>query len=255
MVDLTVAPFGKVLSHNLLCPDGERLYSTFISAEQVIEDIYGELIPVFRNDDLVTALTEVVGSSMDCTLQGIDCLAFFIRALGVAPRLIFKNQEETSGNCLTGTDLLNELEVVFLHEQTLFIGLLFHLLPNGIQMAVDLCPTCQYLDLQLDGADFQVGYKGIDDVPLFLGAAQHKIDGYYLDDLDIAVVLRVDDAVFNFGNRQIICYRVKAGGLRLLGADRAFYFALLGDLLFCLAAFFSLAGFCFFTGRSFWRIS
>lgn len=82
-----------------------------------------------------------------------------------------------------------------------------------------------------------------------------KIDGYYLDDLDIAVVLRVDDAVFNFGNRQIICYRVKAGGLRLLSADRAFYFALLGDLLFCLAAFFSLAGFCFFTGRSFWRIS
>ena len=39
----------------------------------------------------------------------------------------------------------------------------------------DLCPACQYLDLQLDGADFQVGYKGIDDVPLFLGAAQHKI--------------------------------------------------------------------------------
>ncbi len=95
MVDLTVAPFGKVLSHNFLCPDGERLYSTFISAEQVIEDIYGKLIPVFRNDDLVTALTEVVGSSMDCTLQGINCLAFFIRALGVAPRLIFKNQEET----------------------------------------------------------------------------------------------------------------------------------------------------------------
>lgn len=46
MVDLTVAPFGKVLSHNLLCPDGERLYSTFISAEQVIEDIYRKLIPV-----------------------------------------------------------------------------------------------------------------------------------------------------------------------------------------------------------------
>ena len=140
----------------------------------------------------------------------------------------------------TGTDLLNELEVVFLHEQTLFIGLLFHLLPNGIQMAVDLCPTCQYLDLQLDGADFQVGYKGIDDVPLFLGAAQHKIDGYYLDDLDIAVVLRVDDAVFNFGNRQIICYRVKAGGLRLMSADRAFYFALLGDLLFLLGGFLLL---------------
>mgnify|MGYP007129173133 CR=1 FL=1 len=55
------------------------------------------------------------------------------------------------------------------------------------------------LIVRLDGADFQVGYKGIDDVPLFLGAAQHKIDGYYLDDLDIAVVLRVDDAVFNFG--------------------------------------------------------
>ena len=31
-------------------------------------------------------------------------------------------------------------------------------------MAVDLCPACQYLDLQLDGADFQVGYKGIDAV-------------------------------------------------------------------------------------------
>ena len=65
-------------------------------------------------------------------LQGIDCLAFFIRALGVAPRLIFKNQEEAPGNCLTGTDLLNELEVVFLHEQALFIGFLLHLLPHGI---------------------------------------------------------------------------------------------------------------------------
>ena len=61
-----------------------------------------------------------------------------------------------------------------------------------------------------------------------------------LDDLDIAVVLRVDDAVFNFGNRQIICYRVTAGGLRLLGADRVFYFALLGDLLFLLGGFLLL---------------
>ena len=43
MVDLTVAPFGKVLSHNLLCPDGERLYSTFISAEQVIAVSYTHL--------------------------------------------------------------------------------------------------------------------------------------------------------------------------------------------------------------------
>ena len=78
------------------------------------------------------------------------------------------------------------------------------------------------------------------DIVVFLGTAQHKIDGYYLDDLDIAVVLRVDDAVFNFGNRQIICYRVKAGGLRLLSADRAFYFALLGDLLFLLGGFLLL---------------
>ena len=37
---------------------------------------------------------------------------------------------------------------------------------------------CQYLDLQLDGADFQVGYKGIDDVPLFLGAAPDQTQDF-----------------------------------------------------------------------------
>ena len=54
----------------------------------------------------------------------------------------------------------------------------------------------------------KIGNKGIDDAPLFPGAAEQEVDGDHLHHLDVSVVFRVDDAVFYFADGQVVRYRV-----------------------------------------------
>lgn len=78
------------------------------------------------------------------------------------------------------------------------------------------CTPCQHFELNLCRSNLQIGNEGIDNPTLLLGTAKHKIYGYDFDHLDIAVILRVDDAVLNLFNGHIISNRVE----RLL--DRIF---------------------------------
>ena len=71
------------------------------------------------------------------------------------------------------------------------------------------------LDLQLHGRDFEIADKRIHDIPLLSCAAEQEVDRHDLQNFDITMVGRIDDAVFNFLNRHIRCKRI-AGALGLL---------------------------------------
>ena len=65
MVCLAFPSVCQILCHDLLCPDRERFYRTFVPAQQVIEHIYGKFILIVRYNDFVPALAQVIGGCMD----------------------------------------------------------------------------------------------------------------------------------------------------------------------------------------------
>ena len=153
-VNLTLPPLVEILRHNFLCPHRQRLDRTFISAQQIVEDIYGKFVLVFVGNDLVTALTQVIGCRVDSTLEGLDCLIFLFGTPCVVPGLILEDQEEASCNRLMGADLLNKVQVVLLHQAALLIVLLCHFSTHCVQVAVDVGAPGKHFNLQFDRTDF-----------------------------------------------------------------------------------------------------
>ena len=192
-----------VLRRHLLHFPGQRLLCAFVPAEQVIEHIHRKFILIVRNNHFIPALAEIVGCRADCPLQLGYGFRLLIAAPGI-PRLIFKNQEEPARHGFPGADLLHELQIVLLHKPALPIGLLRHLTPHCIDMAPDIRPSGQHLELELHRAYLQIGNKRIDDAPLLPGAPEQEIDGNHLHNLHIAVVFGVYHTVLHFGNREIL---------------------------------------------------
>ena len=85
-VNLTLPSLLEILCHNFLCPYRQGLDCTFISAQQIIENIYGKFVLIFVDNDLVAALTQVIGCRVDSTLERLDCLIFLFGAPCVVPR-------------------------------------------------------------------------------------------------------------------------------------------------------------------------
>ena len=77
-----------------------------------------------------------------------------------------------------------------------------------LQVAVDVRLFGYDLDMYLCGADLQIADKGIDDVPLLELAAEAEIDRADFQDTDIPVIARVNAAVCNLFDREIICHRI-----------------------------------------------
>ena len=215
MVNLAFPAFCRILCNNLLCPECQRFDGALISAEEIIKNINRKFVLVFGDNHFITALPEVIGCSMYGALQGLNSFLFLFRTPGVVPGLILKNQEKAPCDSFPGADLLHKAQIVFLHQTALLIFLLSHLPAYCVQMTVDVRPTGQHLDLQLDGRDFQIRHKRVDDIALLSRAAEHKVDGNHLDHLDIPVVFGVDDAVLDLFDGKIVCHRIQAGG-RLL---------------------------------------
>ena len=94
MIDLTFPAMLHILRHHLLRPHRQRLDGALVSAQQIVEDINGKLILIFRDDDLIPTLAQIVGGRMDGALEGLDRFIFLLRPPGVGPGLILKNQEE-----------------------------------------------------------------------------------------------------------------------------------------------------------------
>ena len=149
MADLRLPPVCQVLRHHLFCPDGEGLCGALIPAQEVIEHVYGEFVLVVRQHHFIPALAQITHCRVDGGLQGADGFPFLVRAPCVAPGLVFKDQEEPARDCLAGTDLLDELQVILLHEPALFVGLLGHLPAHRVHVAPDIRAAGQHLELEL----------------------------------------------------------------------------------------------------------
>ena len=152
MANFRLPSVCQILRHHLFCPDREGLCGTFLPAQEVIKYIYGKFVLVVRQHHFISALAQVVGCGMDGGLQGTDGLPFLVRMPCVPPGFIFKNQEESARHRFTGTDLLDELQVILLHEPALLVGFQCHLPAHRIHVAADIRPAGQHLELELYGA-------------------------------------------------------------------------------------------------------
>ena len=154
MVNVRFPSVCQVLCHHLFCPDGEGLCGALIPAQEVIEHVYGELVLVVWQHHFIPALAQVIRGRVDGGLQGADGLPFLVRAPCAIPGLVFKDQKETARDSLAGTDLLDELQVILLHEPALSVGLLGHLPAHRVHVAPDIRTAGQHLELELYGAYF-----------------------------------------------------------------------------------------------------
>lgn len=187
----------KTLCGHFLDLGGQGSDRTFIPAEEVVEDVNGKFIFVIRDNDFVSTLTQVVACRMDGSLQGSDGIAFFIFS-GIAPGLMLEDQKKAARNRFPGTDLLNELQIVFLHQTALLVGFHFHFSAYRFHMQVDIRTAGKHLELHPDGTDLQVRNKGVNDIPLFSGTAEQKVDGDDLYDFYIAAILRIKEITYTW---------------------------------------------------------
>ena len=194
-VDLRFQPLFLILRNDLA--DAIRQRHGAVAAQQVIKRIDCEFIIVFRDQHLVAALLEIIDRSTGCRLQGGDGLIFLVAAFPACPRFVLEYHEEAACSGFPCADPVNERQIVLLQQAAVFIGLLRHLLLHDLPVPVQVGPLGNDLDLHFDRADLQERDKRVDDVPLLSGAAQQEVDRHDLNDLQVAVVPCVDDAVFD----------------------------------------------------------
>ena len=121
---------------------------------------------------------------------------------------MLKNQEEAPGDGFAGPQLADQAQIVLLKHPTVRVTLRLQLPAHRLHMAVNVRPLGQHLELHLHRRDFKVAYKRIDDTALLLGAAQEEVDRNYFQNLYIAVIPGVDDAMLDVLYRHIVRQRV-----------------------------------------------
>ena len=70
--------------------------------------------------------------------------------------------------------------------------------PQLVQIGVDICLAGEGLKLQPHRADFQKAGERIDNAALLARGTQQKVDGLDFQNLDVAIIRGVQDAVLNF---------------------------------------------------------
>lgn len=178
----------------------------------MVEGIDRKLIVVFRDQHLIAALLEIIDCGAGCRLQGGNGLRFLVAAFPACPRLIFKYHEEAARSGFPCADPVNKRQIVLLQQAAVFIGLLRHFLLHDLPVPVQVGTLGNDLDLHFDRADLQKRDERVDDVPLLSGAAQQEVDRYDLNDLQVAVIPCVDDAVFDLLHGQVLRHGIDVLG-------------------------------------------
>ena len=84
------AKYEETLRRNIFDFLGKRFYRAVISAKKIVKHIYGVCVLIFRNDNLIATLPQIIGSRMDGCLNGCDGVTF-LTAPGIAPGLILED--------------------------------------------------------------------------------------------------------------------------------------------------------------------
>lgn len=103
-----VPPGGHVVRQDGLYPLVEWL-TAGPAAKNVIKDLCRGVVLVFRGNDLVAALPQIICRRACGRLQRSDCVLFLMAAFGSGQRLILENEKKAPCDCLTGAKLPNEL--------------------------------------------------------------------------------------------------------------------------------------------------
>lgn len=82
-----------VFSQHLLDLLGKGLLVAGLTAEDIIQDLTGGFILILMADDLVAALTKVVGGGAGGGLEEGNRLGLFLAPFGARQQLMFKYQE------------------------------------------------------------------------------------------------------------------------------------------------------------------
>ena len=106
------------------------------------------------DNDLVAALTQVIGCRVDSTLERLNCLIFLFGRRVLFQGSYSKIKKKRRVTASWGADLLNKIQIVLLHQAALFIVLLRHFTAYCVQVAVDVGTPGKHFDLQFDGTDF-----------------------------------------------------------------------------------------------------
>ena len=82
--------------------------------KDIVEDFRSCLILVIRQENFVSALAKIVRSSAGSSLQRCNGIFLLLPAFCPRVRFVLKGQKETAGDCLPGTQLIDEPEIILL---------------------------------------------------------------------------------------------------------------------------------------------
>ena len=111
---------------------------------------------------------------------------------------VLENHEETAADGIAGTKPLYKTDIVPMALAHRCIRLVGGIQPQLVQISIDIRFAGERLELQPHRADFQKAGKRVDDTTLLPWGAQQEVDGLNFQNLDVAVICGVQDAVFDF---------------------------------------------------------
>ena len=116
----------------------------------------------------------------------------------VRGRFVLEDYEETAADCIARAETFDKADITHValaHCRVRFVG---GIPPQLVQIGVDICLAGEGLKLQPHRADFQKAGERVDDAALLPRRAQQEVDGFNLQNLDVAVICGAQDAVLDF---------------------------------------------------------
>ena len=139
--------------------------------------------------------SEVTGGGFECGDDfGIGDVPLIRR------RFILENHKETAADSIAGAEPLDKADIAHVALAHVRVRLVGGIPPQLVQIGVDICLAGKRLELQPHRADFQKAGERVDDAALFPWGAQQEVDRLDFQNLDVAVICGVQDAVLDFLN-------------------------------------------------------
>ena len=109
-----------------------------------------------------------------------------------------ENDEEAAADGIAGTEALYKADIVpmaLAHGRVRLVG---GIPPQLVQIGVDIRLARERLELQPHRTDFQKAGERVDDAALLPRGTQQEVDGLDFQNLDVAVICCVQNAVLDF---------------------------------------------------------
>lgn len=138
---------------------GERFIHAGAAIEEHIQDLRCRLIGIFGLDDAISALHKVSACILLRADQHAVDFGIIIRFTS-ADGFILVNQKEAPGQRFSGTDILNQPDVILTHGFALRVALHGKLFSDHSNVLVRICFPGDGFELQLHGRYLQPAGEG-----------------------------------------------------------------------------------------------